>query len=56
MTSTQTAPDSQLAEAHLGNGSVDVPVRPMAFERYVADLPKYFATDGDIVSGEVLRH
>ena len=31
-----------------------MPVRPMAFERYVADLPKYFAADGDIVMSHVL--
>jgi predicted metal-dependent hydrolase len=35
-------------------GSADVPVRPMEFERWVADLPKYFAADGDIVMSHVL--
>ena len=35
-------------------GSAEVPVRPMEFERWVADLPKYFAADGDIVMSHVL--
>jgi predicted metal-dependent hydrolase len=35
-------------------GTAEVPVRPMDFERYVADLPKYFAADGDIVMSHVL--
>lgn len=35
-------------------GSDTVPVRPMEFRRYVADLPKYFAADGDIVMSHVL--
>ena len=35
-------------------GSDTVPVRPMEFERWVADLPKYFAEDGDIVMSHVL--
>src|SRR3954466_2113250 len=35
-------------------GSDQVPVRPMEFERWVADLPKYFAADGDIVMSHVL--
>ena len=35
-------------------GSAQVPVRPMEFERWVADLPKYFAADGDIVMSHVL--
>jgi predicted metal-dependent hydrolase len=37
-----------------GDGSADVPVRRMQFEQYVADLPKYFAADGDIVMSHVL--
>src|SRR3954451_2214019 len=35
-------------------GSAEVPVRPMEFRRWVADLPKYFAADGDIVMSHVL--
>jgi predicted metal-dependent hydrolase len=35
-------------------GSLQVPVRPMEFEKYVANLPKYFAADGDIVMSHVL--
>jgi hypothetical protein len=35
-------------------GSDQVPVRPMEFERWVADLPKHFAADGDIVMSHVL--
>ena len=34
-------------------GTADVPVRPMEFEQYVADLPKYFA-NGDIIMSHVL--
>ncbi len=35
-------------------GSAGVPIRPMEFEKWVADLPKYFAADGDIVMSHVL--
>src|SRR3954470_15518972 len=35
-------------------GSAQVPVRPMEFGRWVAELPKYFAADGDIVMSHVL--
>ena len=35
-------------------GTAQVPVRAMQFERHVADLPKYFAADGDIVMSHVL--
>jgi hypothetical protein len=35
-------------------GTASVPVRPMQFEKYVADLPKYFAAGGDIVMSHVL--
>ena len=34
--------------------SQTVPVRPMEFEKWVANLPKYFAADGDIVMSHVL--
>jgi predicted metal-dependent hydrolase len=35
-------------------GSATVPVRTMEFDRWVADLPKYFAADGDIAMSHVL--
>jgi uncharacterized protein len=39
---------------HTWAGSAEVPVRPMEFNERVADLPKYFAADGDIVMSHVL--
>ena len=45
MTSTQES---------IHTGSADVPVRRMQFQEWVADLPKYFAADGDIVMSHVL--
>src|SRR4051794_30623319 len=41
------------ASDQVGTGSAQVPVRPMEFDRWVADLPKYFA-DGDVVMSHVL--
>lgn len=35
-------------------GSDTVPTRPMEFDKWIADLPKYFAADGDIVMSHVL--
>ena len=35
-------------------GSELVPTRPMEFDRWIADLPKYFAADGDIVMSHIL--
>jgi len=35
-------------------GSAQVPIRPMEFQKWVADLPKYFAADGDMVMSHVL--
>ena len=35
-------------------GSESVPTRPMEFDQWVADLPKHFAADGDIVMSHVL--
>lgn len=35
-------------------GSDAVPTRPMDFDRWIDDLPKYFAADGDIVMSHVL--
>jgi uncharacterized protein len=42
------------AADHVIGGTAQVPVRPMQFEKWVADLPKYFAADGDIVMSHVL--
>jgi predicted metal-dependent hydrolase len=35
-------------------GSAEVPMRPMEFDTWLADLPKYFATDGDIMMSHIL--
>ena len=35
-------------------GTATVPTRPVEFESRIADLPKYFAADGDIVMSHVL--
>ena len=35
-------------------GSEMVPTRPMEFDEWISDLPKYFAVDGDIVMSHVL--
>jgi predicted metal-dependent hydrolase len=35
-------------------GSATVPVRHLEFDRWVADLPKYFAADGDVAMSHVL--
>src|SRR4051794_11233374 len=35
-------------------GTAEVPVRPMEFSKWVADLPKYFAADGDMIMSHVL--
>ena len=35
-------------------GSDEVPTRPMDFDRWIDDMPKYFAADGDIVMSHVL--
>ena len=35
-------------------GSDLVPTRPMEFDTWIADLPKYFAADGDIVMSHIL--
>jgi len=35
-------------------GSASVPTRPMEFDARIADLPKYFAADGDIVMSHIL--
>ncbi len=51
---TQTRDDLRLSVGEPGPASGVVPVRPMEFDRWVADLPKYFAADGDIVMSHVL--
>ena len=42
------------ASDEVRSGSRHVPVRPMEFDRWVADIPKHFAVDGDIVMSHVL--
>jgi hypothetical protein len=41
-----------VAETH--PGSEAVPMRPMGFEQWFTEVPKYFAADGDIVMSHVL--
>ena len=53
MTSLQQT-DGRAADVRFTEGSPVVPVRPMDFEKYVADLPKYFAAGGDIAMSHVL--
>jgi predicted metal-dependent hydrolase len=56
------ATDDEPSEAALSSaevkrqlpGSDMVPTRPMEFDTWIADLPKYFAADGDIVMSHVL--
>lgn len=38
----------------IGVGSAEVPMRAMEFDKWVADLPKYFAADDDIVLSHLL--
>ncbi len=51
---TNTTDDLQALPTYAAGGTSQIPVRPMEFERYVADLPKHFAADGDIVMSHVL--
>ena len=44
--------ERSVAESH--PGSEAVPMRPMRFEEWFAEVPKYFAADGDIVMSHVL--
>src|SRR5579875_286312 len=44
--------ERSVAETH--PGSEAVPRREMAFDQWFADVPKYFAADGDIVMSHVL--
>lgn len=48
-----TAVSSSEIDSEL-TGSAPVPMRPMEFDRWIDDLPKYFASDGDIVMSHVL--
>lgn len=48
------AADTSSEVKHELPGSESVPTRPMEFDEWVADLPKYFAADGDIVMSHVL--
>jgi predicted metal-dependent hydrolase len=51
---SQTANDVRAAAGRGRLGSTKVPVRPMEFSTWIANLPKYFAADGDIVMSHVL--
>src|SRR3954454_7758157 len=52
---TETRDDLRIVEGDgVAAGTAEVPVRPMEFSKWVADLPKYFAADGDIVMSHVL--
>jgi predicted metal-dependent hydrolase len=51
---SQTMPDLEIDRPPYPTGTETVPVRQMEFRRWVADLPKYFAADGDIVMSHVL--
>jgi len=51
---SQTMTDIRAGIRQRSAGSAEVPVRPMEFRKWVADLPKYFAEDGDIVMSHVL--
>jgi predicted metal-dependent hydrolase len=46
--------DTRVTTDQDAGGSADVPIRVMEFDEAVADLPKYFASDGDIVMSHVL--
>lgn len=44
--------ERSVAESHPGSDTV--PMRPMQFEEWFKDVPRYFAADGDIVMSHVL--
>jgi hypothetical protein len=54
MPMSQTKSDIRASVDQPGSGSAKVPVRPMEFNEWVADLPKYFAANDDIVLSHVL--
>lgn len=49
---TEKTAERRIADTH--PGTEDVPRREMEFDRWLEDLPKYFAADGDIVMSHVL--
>lgn len=51
---TDRAADHETAVALAHPGTAEVPMRPMDFDASLADLPRYFAADGDIVMSHVL--
>jgi predicted metal-dependent hydrolase len=51
---SQLVRDTRTSADRGEDGSAQVPVRVMEFNRWVADLPKYFAADGDIVMSHIL--
>jgi predicted metal-dependent hydrolase len=51
---SQVAQQFEMAEDPVRPKSATVPVRTMEFAKWVADLPKYFAADGDIAMSHVL--
>lgn len=51
---SQVAPQLEPDDVQRRSGSTTVPVRTMEFAGWVADLPKYFAADGDIAMSHVL--
>lgn len=54
MTTSTEAMTTETAVARAHPGSAHVPMRPMEFDRWVEDLPKHFAVDGDIVMSHIL--
>jgi uncharacterized protein len=51
---SQATDEIRVSGERHGRGSAEVPVRTMDFEAWVADMPKYFAENGDIVMSHVL--
>lgn len=51
---SQAAHQFGVSDDQVPAGSATVPVRAMEFDRWVADLPKYFAAGGDIAMSHVL--
>jgi uncharacterized protein len=50
---SRAAPNSTAVKTELP-GSSAVPTRPMEFDQWLADVPKHFAAEGDIVMSHVL--
>jgi len=51
---SQTSNDGRAGDDPGRVGSAEVHMRPMEFDAWVAELPKHFAADGDIVMSHVL--